>query len=700
MKQKLILAMTGAIALACSIGLSSCSSSDEVADVNPTYNEQTNEVGVEFVLNVATAPNQFTRQSATTVQRASNFRGLQDAKLIGLSTGNSILAPFQGSSDGYEVRKTFELGTLYGSSAVSNTGTNNSENSSRRVLQLAMPINTDAMLVYARAIPSGDPEVDGMVNMNITEIPENSTIDLVSRLGDRVEEYKQTCNLGAAILNRILDANVSAVDAGDFTHNTYTNVGALEAITWKQLGTTYGEGTKLAPLLEILGKAYHTLIKVNNEELRAGSGDALFSIVSQLYSSATSVYGATSTNDPEANAQRLAIEIRNRIGNYFNTDGSNVTEWRSIGKVGETGTIINNLNNAGVGGNWNEVKTGDLKNLPTAFGLPAGAALLYLDNNGFYYKDPALSTSLLDQSKTTAPGKYMYPAELLYFNNSALRVSDDEKKVEDYPDGTTPWDTEGSWTGWSTGAVSSSTRSVAVKNNINYGVAMLQTKVMLEGISFSDNRNAIVSTQENQTLTTDDLKKLKLTGILIGGQPQQLGWNYLYKNVSGNSSDNVIFDNKIAGAGTVPTPAGEENYTLVFDNYSLGTAAGGTQDDQTNVLVALEFENQSKDFYGQGNMVAYGGKFYLTAKLTLTSATNYTDTETSFWPDNYDIPQSPIKRVFIQDFMTTATFKINETSLQKALVTVPDLRSSQTSLGLSVDLQWRPGLNFEAVLGQ
>jgi hypothetical protein len=50
--------------------------------------------------------------------------------------------------------------------------------------------------------------------------------------------------------------------------------------------------------------------------------------------------------------------------------------------------------------------------------------------------------------------------------------------------------------------------------------------------------------------------------------------------------------------------------------------------------------------------------------------------------------------------MTTATFKIGANSLQNAFVTVPDLRSTQTSLGLSVDLKWETGLNFETVLGQ
>ena len=51
--------------------------------------------------------------------------------------------------------------------------------------------------------------------------------------------------------------------------------------------------------------------------------------------------------------------------------------------------------------------------------------------------------------------------------------------------------------------------------------------------------------------------------------------------------------------------------------------------------------------------------------------------------------------------MTTADFVIGENSLKSALVEVPDLRSSQISLGLSVDLKWQTGLNFsEITLGE
>ena len=729
---KLMLITVGVITLTGSVGLVGCSSSDDIAeDVNPTYNPETNEVTTQFVLNVEAAPNQFTRQSSTTVQRNSNFRGMQDAKLIALSTGNSSwLAPFAGNSQGdataspavaaYSVNKTFNLGTLYGSSAV--TASDNNTSSSRRVLELAMPIGTDAMLVYARAIPGSDVEESGKVTMDIKEVPENSTIDLVARIEGKSTEYEQACALGAAVINRILSAEVSGLKAGDFTHNGYTNADSIFALTWKGIAKDYKDGVHLAPLAEILAKAYASLATAPTDtttspsELRAGSGSALFSIAQSLYTTATSVFGATATDDAEANAQRLAIEIRNRVGNYFNVDtNGNLTEWKSIGNATETGSIIYNLVAAGVvtSDNWSssfgQVKTGDLKNLPTAFGLPVGAALLYMDDNGkFTYKNP--STSLLDQSKTTKASNYMYPAELLYFDNSALRVNDSEVKAENYPNGVTPWDTEGTWTnnGWTSGttggAVTSTTRSVAVKNNINYGVAMLQTKVALDGTTFSDNRHAIVTSEENQTLTLDDVKKFKLTGILIGGQNHQLGWNYLPKANNATDWDYIIFDNKIAGTGAIPTPEGEANYTLVFDNYHVGTN-GGTQTDQTDVLVALEFENESKDFYGKGNMVRYGGKFYLVGKLELGS-NKITETDTSSnWPKYYAIPPytdgatNKISRVFIQDFMTTATFKIGENSLKSALVTVPDLRSSQTSLGLSVDLNWQTGLNFETVLG-
>ncbi|MBQ8486712.1 MAG: hypothetical protein IJ533_03565 [Prevotella sp.] len=725
MKKLFNFALSCAIALIGPLGITACSSSDDMegkVEINPTYDSSTNSVTAQFVLNVSSATNATTRQTATTAQKNSNFRGLQDAKLIGLSTGNSTwLAPFAGSatttnwSAGSGIKaKTYDLGTLYGATAVNNTSPNNADNSSRRVLELTLPLTTDAMLVYARAIPSGTEEENGKVKANITAQPENITFDLVSRLGDRQTSYNETCSLAALIINRIMKSEVAEAAAGNYTHSAHTNVEALPAISWRGIGKTLKTGGSLPPLQENLATVYNSLTTLGTDEVRAGSASAVCSMIFHIYETINSTLGATPTTDGELNAQRLAETIKSRIDNYFEVGSTeNGTEFRNIGDAATANTIINGLVTAGVYANkdafdavYGNVMHGDLMGFPTSFNLPLGAAQLYFTDfnteastGGFSYNNP--STSLLDLSATIQPSHYMYPSELLYFDNSPLYVSDIQKTAENYPNGYQKWD-EYAWTSnsWTSGAVSSSTRSVAVKNNINYGVALLQTQVALDGTSFSDNRAAIVTTESNQTLTEAEVKGMQLTGIIVGGQNHQLGWNYLAKANETTDWDYAIFDNQIESP-SIPTGA---NYTIVFDNYHSGEQAA-----QTDVLVALEFQNNSgKDFYGKGNLIRQGGKFYLIGKLELSTKRIGTDNGISgsatAWPTTYAIPpytdagvSKQITRVFIQDYLTTATFKIGANSLKNAFITVPDLRSTQTSLGLSVDLNWREGLNFSNV---
>ena len=123
-------------------------------------------------------------------------------------------------------------------------------------------------------------------------------------------------------------------------------------------------------------------------------------------------------------------------------------------------------------------------------------------------------------------------------------------------------------------------------------------------------------------------------------------------------------------------------------------------------MVALEFKNANDvDVYGKGGIIPKGATFYLAGKLEKGTK------EITSWPTTYAIPpysaagaSQQVTRIFTQDYVTTATFKIGENSLKNAYTTVPDLRASQTSLGLSVDLQWRSGLSFDGdnsvVLGQ
>lgn len=725
MKKYFNFAFMGAIALVGAGVFTACSSESGIDlgdNTNPNYDPVNNTVTAQFVLNVSSAANENnTRQSATTVQRNANFRGMQNAKLIGLATGNSsYLAPFAGgttitdwSASGTKA-KTYDLGTLYGATTVDNTGDNNANSSSRRVLELTLPLTTDAMLVYARAIPSGTDEENGKVTVNITANPENVTFDLASRLGDRQTSYNETCTLAALLINRILTSEADAAAAGVYTHAGHTNVEALPAISWRGIGKTLKDGGSLPPLQENLAAVYNAITTLGSGEVRAGSASAVCSMIYHIYETLTSTLGATPTTDGELNAQRLAEIIKGRVDNYFEVGATEAaTEYRNIGDVTTANTIINGLVTVAnvmtleqYNAQFSHVEHGDLQGMPTSYKLPWGAAQLFFTEfnsagttGGFSYKNP--STSLLDLSAFIDPAHYMFPSELLYFDNSSLYVNDTKKAVDDYPNGYNTWDNfdwaSGSWTN---AAVSSTTRSVAVKNNINYGVAMLQTQVALNGTSFNDNRHAIVPSEADQVLTETEVKAMQLTGIIVGGQNHRLGWNYLAKANESTDWDYAIFDNQIE-SGTIPTGA---NYTMVFDNYHSGDQAA-----QTDVLVALEFQNNSgKDFYGKGNLVRQGGKFYLIGKLELGSKRIGTDNGISgsatAWPTKYAIPpytaagaSQEITRVFIQDYLTTATFKIGANSLKNAFITVPDLRSTQTSLGLSVDLNWREGLNFSDV---
>lgn len=708
MKKVLNFALIGAIALTGATMFTGCSSGDEaVVENNPNYNAVTNEVTAQFVLNVSSATGNTTRQSADVVQKNANFRGLKDAKLIGLSTGNSsYLAPYNGEATtdpSYAVKKTYDLGTLYAATSVDNTGTNNKDNSSRRVLQLVLPLQTDAMLVYARAIPSGTDEENGKVGMNVMANPENTTFSLVSRLGDKSTAYNQTLTMSAAIINRVMGVSLSATTA-PWTNeeNGTTSEGGLDAISWKGLGDA-PEGSLVA-LEELLAKAYNEMTTLGTGEYRAGNAKAVKKMMFDLHQTANTVYKATATSDKEFNAQRLAYDIRTRIEKYFSgLTAEGTTSFHNIGNVASVGTIAASLKEGGVVTDQTDFNTkfGSvtdelLTTFPSSFGLPEGVAQLSVSGTDvFSYKTE--DNSLLG-SGTVSASNYMYPSELMYFDNSALRVNDAEKNVSDYPNGYNNWNTN-AWTGWTTGPVVASTRSVAVKNNINYGVAMLKSSVALVGDAFQDNRAAVVgSPAQNQIFTDTDVEKFTLTGILVGGQINQLGWNYLAKTPETAANWNyVIYDNQIPNSGKIPTVVGKENYTLVFDNYNSIIA----DDAQSDVYVALEFVNNSeKAFYGKGNIVPVGGTFYLVAKLTKGGNT------IASWDDTYAIPpydgsgaSKEITRIFVQDFMTTASFKIGNTSLQNAFVTMPDLRSTQSSLGLSVNLDWQTGLSFETSLG-
>ena len=700
----------------------------ETPDVSPLYNSEKNEVVADFVINIASGQSAQTKMSASSVQKDGTFLGIKDAHIFAYGTGRGYVTPADYSETEADNHFTsdFPLGVIISGSELD--GTQNQDNSSRRVLQLSIPVETDAVLIYGRADNATTSKATGVLKTyNVDSNPANTYFHAQRRIGseDDVARYDATGRLMIFVVNRIgltaLDAVESYiwVDPQDPSHTkTYTN---LPAISCASLATQYqinnnlnshtGTYVTLTPLEIIIGRVLTELITIKSGEYRAGSSSAVLATMKDIFNVVLPVATATPTSDGEANAVRLANAVISRIREYYDTNTWVYKNVLGDGGIKETITSKNLI-----AFDWDDANLGfkdvtNLNNYPGSFNVPDGAAQLTFDGAKFAYLHP--NNALVTPGATFEPRKYLYPVELLYYVNSPLWVtSQNGLQVSDYPNGVNNWNLAPTVSGskwalnnWSEGKVLSSTRAVAVKHNVAYGVAMLETKVAYGAATLRDNRAKMTNNTESdrEMAVANKEVDLVLTGVLIGGQNPRMNWQFIRKDESGTEAegkysnfDGVVYDDVIP-SGVIPTPAATPVYTLVFDNYnsSLG------DDAQNDVYVALEFKNNGDAFWGRDNLVPNGGKFYLVAKLENTEANR--TAIASAWPDNSQIPpidettglSRKVPRVFIQDFMTSATFKIGETSLQKAYYTLPDLRSSQMSLGLSVDLQWKTGYQYE-----
>lgn len=735
------------------LAMAACQKEQQVVD---TPENGVKEVTTQFVLNIAAAPS--TKMTATAVQQNQNFRGIQDAKLFTYKSGVASGTPYVLSTTGAEEKKFdfgafFASGGIDNSDGNNVSGDNSV--ASKRVLQLSIPVGVDAVTFYGVATKSGsespvnDAEL-GATNATATTIsgtPGETVIAAKSILtaGTKTDQYDATGRLMIGIINDILARGVDELT--DPTTALVQKFGTLPAVTWAQYGHRYendklGDASRykgittidhpLEGLEEILGKSYYlfTYIVPPSEpvrpkgEYRGGSSASVKRMVSDMYKVISAASGAEPTTPEEANAKRLADVILDRAALYFYTPGTPGGNPGDYKAVSEIKSLLVTSYNIYTEEQWN-TKYGGAQNLNgypfEDFGVPEGAAQLGFYYEGqnvggtvktkdeFYYRHPnfPLVNPTMEEFE---PRKYLYPAELWYYVNSPIRTTSSDVTVASYPDGVTPWN-EGAWTGWTfPGKVEGSTRGVAVVNSINYGVAMLKTNVVFkDGTTvLEDNRYELTNHAEsNKTIAPADAQ-IELRGVLVGGVNPRMNWQFTRKNATGELSafDGVIYDHSIASA-TIPTPAGSPNYTLVYDNYN----SSEEEANQNDVYVALEFVNKGDAFYGRDNLIPNGGVFYLVAKIEKPNADQRNTLHAAF-PTDHQIPpvygvdgeavpdgkyageSKKIARVFIQDFVTNATFRIGQYSLQNAYYSVPDLRASQMSLGLSVDLQWIPGINY------
>jgi hypothetical protein len=729
-------AYVGAIALL-STGFAACTSEDDVADTNPNYNSETKEVNANFVFSVATSTTPSTRMSAANTQAdlGQTFRGIDNAELLSYKLG--VSNDGQHVATATEANKVFSLGTVMGSGSLTNTA-GQPQAQSRRVLELALPTETNALLFYGKAIKDATDDQEGKITWYVNKNIANNSFSLSQRVGtDKQPEFKQVQKLIAKYLTALCEAGISTETTYSFGTETannitmkwsdYANITA-SAVTAKETAPA-DPSRPMSSLGEILADAFVNFNTVYPGEIRAGSAPAVARMLADLYvvvNKMASTTETTPTSLDETIAQAVAQGIKDKIDAVLNNPKTN-PEWKDAGHIATAaGTTLADIKTA-AGASEALASTFNIGGFPTTlYNVPMGSAELAttLDaaNNKvtWNYVEDLPMTAM--GGGTTSVFNYMYPAELCYFGNSPIRATNDAHVTNDYPNGVVNWDDDAQWAAgvnnntvtWTkNGHILSTTRSVAMQENINYGTALLKSTVRYGAGTLKDNNHAIQLARsgadevDNTISATSDA--FLLTGIVIGGQEAEMGWNYIAK-AAAPQFKSMIYDKDIPSQAIPAYTAGgaksDPNYTLVWDNWNQALK-GGKQND---VYIALEFTNNTgQDFWGNANIVRKGGTFYIIGKLDPDAGLSTSDrSEGITWPAKYALPPyatdgSTIKerRIFIQDFMTEANFVIGENSLKAAYVTVPDLRSTQISLGLSVDLKWETGLTFEnVVLGQ
>lgn len=322
--------------------------------------------------------------------------------------------------------------------------------------------------------------------------------------------------------------------------------------------------------------------------------------------------------------------------------------------------------------------TGDVSKYPNNINLPDGAVqLTFGTDKQFAYAE----TSSLTGIENLDASKICFPSAIYYFQSSNLAATAKELETNQWPTTTTNWtaatapwlkDANSLADGW-TASVQPTTRSIAMRQNINYGVANLATTVKCGAASLPDNdKFTVTDPSEFPGTVAVPTEGFTVTGLLIGGQPTKVGFNF--QPASDDAFDYTIYDNNLTNIVAKNGAASTPNYTIVLPNDK-----GRGVADQSKVNVAIELTNNSGvAFRGADGIIPAGGKFYLVGQLDPKSKT----------VENVTNPA-----VFMSDYKTT--MNLNITSLKNAYNTIPDLRSTKLQLGLSVDLVWKQGIQFD-----
>lgn len=312
---------------------------------------------------------------------------------------------------------------------------------------------------------------------------------------------------------------------------------------------------------------------------------------------------------------------------------------------------------------------------PASKFLPDGAAVVRWNGTAFVCETQ--TTTIADINNLE---RFTYPAEIYYYGNSPTMVSyndlsgnfSSKTKWEKNKDDET--DTDFVLYEFEQGAVSSTTKTVAMRDPLQYGVAQLAVKLKQTASTLKDSKSSDISVG-----TTN----FKLTGIIVGGQ-LPVGFDFSPETIYPSYSEadmSFIYDSEVNTNGTgsnepfylsYSADASKTIQTLVLQSYW-----------RRSLKLVLEFENNSDvDFKGFNGYVYKGTKFYLVGEIAPTPV----DVNAKVY-DN---------RVFTKDHVTTVDVTVK--SLAKAYNVLPNLMSPRLEMGLELTPQWVQATTTDVIL--
>ena len=423
-------------------------------------------------------------------------------------------------------------------------------------------------------------------------------------------------------------------------------------------------------------------IKTPSEYLAEGTAQALADYLTAIVKAETDdhkTWKSATNADMQLMYKNFINELSDGVGDILPGSAANVKAWVT--------QLKNQLNNLSLteGTDDDNIRTAilaaiatadskwgsDWKDFPASIGLPDGAAVVRWDgtdadesNHKFYPE--VVTTTIADINNIE---RFTYPAEIYYYGNSPVMVSDDD--LTDNFSSMDKWakDNESDETavlsGFAEGAVEESTHTVAMEDPMQYGVAELKVKMKSSGGTLRDANNTA------GTEVTVGPTSFPLTGVIVGGQ-LPVGFDFRPESAMRSYTEanmRFIYDSQIKSGNDylylTETEVGPTN-TLVLQSYG-----------ERSLKLVLEFINNSdKDFKGSNGIVYRGTKFYLVGEVTEDNITTASSAA----------PAAAKGRVFTQDY--TTTLNVTVSTLAKAYNVLPNLLSPRLEMGLELTPKW------------